>query len=222
MIFTCSSFFIVLSISVALGALTVLLWRITPAEWLCEYGEIPDIKHERNERSVQPYTTFFQVFFFFYLIQSVALGAPAHILFLHVTVVFSLLQLSISDIKFQILQDQWIVVIAICALAFPGELQAKLQGFLFPIIIYYMLALLQKLWRSQAPFGMGDLKLMAALGFCFGPTALFSITCYALLLSGAWAALLVLGEKATKKDRLFFGPFLSISCVYFMCSTLSI
>lgn len=222
MLFTCSSFLMTTSVSATLGVLSVFVWDITPTSWLCEYGEIPDIKHNVKNRSIRVYVTFFQVVFFLYLLQATTFSTDVSILFIHTIVLFSLLQISISDVKFQIIQDQWIIVIAICALALPLEFQAKVQGFLLPVIFYYTLALLQKLWNIQAPFGMGDAKLIAALGLCFGSAALTFIVCVALLISGAWAALLVLEKKATKKDRIFFGPFLAIACVYFMRSTLSI
>ena len=221
MLLTCSSFILIVVVSAILGRMTVFIWQITPAEWLCDYGQTPDIQHVVSARSMQVHTRLFQIFFFLWLMQSVTLGSPLDTIIVRVIIAFSLLQLSLSDIKFQILQDQWIILIAIMALAVPGCFKAKLQGLLLPIIIYYALAFIQAVWSTQAPFGMGDAKLMAALGFYFGPSALFFIVCYAFLFSGAWAALLILQQKATKKDRMFFGPFLSIACIYFMRSTLS-
>lgn len=219
MLISTSSFFIVLIFAATLGRMTTRVWFITPTKWLCDYGESPRREHEPEARNLNSFTRVFQIIFFLYLLQSMVFDIDFTTLLFQVLLLFLLLQLSISDIKFQILQDQWIFLIAVLSIAIPGKFETKIQGLLWPLFIYYVLDLLQKLWNIKAPFGMGDAKLMAALGFCFGPASLFFISCYAFLLSGGWAALLVVQKKVTRKDRIYFGPFLSIGCVYFMVST---
>jgi leader peptidase (prepilin peptidase)/N-methyltransferase len=212
----------ILGASIALEYLTVFIWNITPARWLCEYGQIPDSKHEAKERSIRAYTLCFRIIFFLYISQSVMQELSLGMLLLHIILLFSLVQLSISDIKFQILQDEWILVITIVALVFPGNFKAKLQGFILPVVAYILLSILQQLFQTTPLLGMGDAKLMAALGLWFGPSGLFVIICYAFLMAGIWAFVLLLRKKATKKDRLPFGPFLSGACVYFALLTFSI
>jgi len=222
MLFTCSSFFMTLGASLALGYMTVLVWNITPAGWFCEYGQAPEIKHTKKERSLQSYGKLFSLIFFAFISQSILLAIPLPMRLIHIFILFSLLQLSISDIKFQILQDEWILAIASIAPAVPGSLSSKLQACMLPILLFSLLSLIQKLRRMQPLLGMGDVKLMAALGLCFGVSNVWHIVCYAFLLSGAGAAFLLLRKKVTKKDRIAFGPFIAAAYVYFALSTVSI
>ncbi|NCB42335.1 MAG: hypothetical protein EOM59_06915 [Clostridia bacterium] len=222
MLFTCSSFFIALAASLCLGYMTVAVWRITPAKWLCEYGQTPEIRHKKEARGLQSHEKLFSLLFLLFIVQNIILARPLLMLILHTLIFFSLLQLCISDIKFQILQDEWILVIASLAFAFPGSSSSKLQGCLLPFLLFFLLSFMQKLRKSQPAIGMGDAKLFSALGFCFEIEGLYYMACYAFLFSGVWAAFLLFRKKATKKDRLSFGPFIAAAYVYFAFSTLSI
>lgn len=221
MLLTCSSFIATIGLSIGLGYLTVFIWDITPPEWTCEYGQSPTSKHKKTNRRVQFYTAPFCSIFLIFILQSFLYGLPLHILFLYIILLFSLLQLSISDIVFQILPDEWIILIAIVAPLFPGDCTTKLQGIILPALGYLLLSVSQYILHTPPVIGAGDIKLITALGFYFGIAGLTFILCYAFLAAGVWAGILIICRKAKKRDRIAFGPFLSISCFYFAFSTLS-
>ena len=64
--------------------------------------------------------------------------------------------------------------------------------------------------------GMGDVKLYAALGACLGPAALLRIACASMLTGGAYAGILLLQKKASKKDRIPFGPFIATAAAGYL------
>jgi prepilin signal peptidase PulO-like enzyme (type II secretory pathway) len=150
----------------------------------------------------------------FYFSSSASLPLPQAFL------VFCLVQLSAADIKFHILQDQWILALALPAFCFPCTMSERVWGLLVPLLLYGITDLCCRGKQSPAPFGMGDAKLLACLGFVFGASGLYAISCAAFIASGFWSLGLLLLKKAAKKDRIAFGPFIALACVYFMLSTL--
>src|SRR5665647_379247 len=126
MLFSCSFFLNLVGISAIFAVLSVLVWNACPVSWLCDYGESPSAKHINRmlkPRNYMPYV------FFLFLLYSIIYATSirkAYIAFPQLIVIFSLLQLSISDIKFRILQDQWILIILVSGLLFPCALAERL------------------------------------------------------------------------------------------------
>ena len=76
-------------------------------------------------------------------------------------------------------------------------------GLLCCVVLFYLLARLTK-----DGIGMGDVKLIAAMGWLLGlATTLFSVL-FALLLCSCTAIVLLFRKKKGKDDRIPFGPFL--------------
>lgn len=219
---SCSSFFILLCSALGLGKLTVWTWAATPDKWLCEYGQAPTSIHKAKARSMQPYTMFFCFIYFTFILQIFLHTHSPFIALLHIALLFCLLQLSISDLKFHILQDEWIGAIVILGFIGPGNLILKFKECLVPAVLCTLALLVYEFFDTPPPLGMGDAKLFLALGFYFGLAGLFFVFCLSLLCAGIWGSLLLIFKKATKKDRIPLGPFIAISCVYFIFSTLSI
>ncbi|MDO5418356.1 MAG: prepilin peptidase [Lachnospiraceae bacterium] len=59
-------------------------------------------------------------------------------------------------------------------------------------------------------FGGGDIKLMAACGAFLGWRRCLCAMLLAVLGGGLWAAWLLAGKKADRKDQFAFGPFLCL------------
>ena len=79
-------------------------------------------------------------------------------------------------------------------------------GFLIGGGIFFIIALL-------GPMGGGDIKLMAALGFVFGPYNILIIMLLSFILGGIIGIILILLKKKTRKDYIPFGPFIAISAI---------
>jgi leader peptidase (prepilin peptidase)/N-methyltransferase len=88
---------------------------------------------------------------------------------------------------------------------------ASLFGVLGGGIFFYLIALV-----SRGGMGGGDIKLIAMIGAFLGwQGAFFTILSGALLGSAVGVSLMVLGKKG-RKDKVPFGPFLSIGAILFI------
>ena len=219
MLISCSFFMAAVGLSTALGALSVALWNSTPLKWICEYGESPDGKYEKRNLRFRVFVPPFSLLFLSYCIVHVYFRKEEIIPLPQLFLMFCLLQLSVSDIKFHILQDQWILAITMVSFWFSCTYDERLWGFIVPFLLYGITALLSQKKKNGPMFGMGDIKLLGCLGFCFGPLGLYVICCVALLSSGLCSLGLLLLKKTTKKSRIAFGPFIGIACIYFLLST---
>jgi leader peptidase (prepilin peptidase)/N-methyltransferase len=95
--------------------------------------------------------------------------------------------------------------------ALPITPLASLLGVLLGGIFFYLIALV-----SRGGMGGGDIKLIAMIGAFLGwQGAFFTILSGALLGSLVGVTLMVLGKKG-RKDKVPFGPFLSVGAILFM------
>ncbi len=94
-------------------------------------------------------------------------------------------------------------------------LKLLLWSFFSGTFLFLILILLSCL--SKGGFGMGDVKLLSAVGFSAGfYTALYSLAA-GLLLSASAAAVLLILRKKKLKDRIAFAPFLFLGLLISCC-----
>ncbi len=219
MLISCSFFIATLLISTVLGLLSVYLWNRGPLKWVCEYGQLPDDRHEKRKLRPDLFVPVFSLLFLLYISAEVYFSKTAAIPFPQLFVAFSLVQLSVSDIKFHILQDQWMIVVALAGFWLSCSVGERLLGAAVPALLYAAAVLLCRETKNTPMFGMGDIKFLCIMGFCFGLHGLYLISCIAFMASGLISLVLLLLKKVTKKDRIALGPFISVACLYFMLST---
>jgi leader peptidase (prepilin peptidase)/N-methyltransferase len=95
--------------------------------------------------------------------------------------------------------------------ALPITPLASLLGILLGGVFFYLIALV-----SKGGMGGGDIKLIAMIGAFLGwQGAFFTILSGTLLGSLVGVTLMVLGKKG-RKDKVPFGPFLSIGTILFI------
>lgn len=211
-----SVFFILLSLSA--GRLSYWVWNHTPAGWLQESGAVPVGLKAHCFRASGRFTLVFSVPFFLLFLWP-AQGLSSGFALPAAAVSFCLVQLSVCDIRYRILQDQWILFLAAAGLLFPVPAAARAAGLLIPLAAYALMLTLARAFGRDPGLGAGDAKLAAGLGFSFGGAAMLLIFCHAFLLAGVWALVLLLTKKAAKGDRIPFGPFAALSCFGYLLST---
>ena len=79
------------------------------------------------------------------------------------------------------------------------------------VAILAVLSIIYKLMRGG--FGLGDLKLLSALGFLCGPYAVLSIVMFALIICAIVSVFFILIKKKTMRDVLPFGPFILLGSI---------
>jgi leader peptidase (prepilin peptidase)/N-methyltransferase len=115
---------------------------------------------------------------------------------------------AITDFRKRIIPDwTWIAILLIGGtsaflLPYPTLLE-RIAGFLLPGISLFLLAM------KYGGVGGGDIKLTAAMGFCFGLYSLAAILFFALVPACIYA-------KVTKQKSVPLAVFLGIGfCIYF-------
>lgn len=115
---------------------------------------------------------------------------------------------AITDFRKRIIPDwTWIAILLIGGtsaflLPYPTLLE-RIAGFLLPGLCLFLLAV------KYGGVGGGDIKLTAAMGFCFGLYSLAAILFFALIPACIYA-------KATKQKSVPLAVFLGIGfCIYF-------
>ena len=214
---TFSAFFSSVFASLLLGFGSVLSWNHTPAAWLCERGMASELTSDQKLRAPISSGLLFSLPFFIFLLEQAAplsFGrfVPA------AAVLFSLIQLTVCDIRYRILQNQWILFLAGAGLFYSVPFSARAAGLFLPLGIYAVCVLLARSARRPLGLGAGDAKLAAGLGFAFGAADMAVILCHASLLAGLWALFLLLTKKAAKGDRMAFGPFAALACCFYLLS----
>jgi len=215
-----SAFFVSACLSLFSGFLSVVAWNHTPGSWLCDRCGTPVSEAARKLPAPVPSGIAFSLLFFLLTRCPSASSRPEDFL-PAAAVVFALIQLTVCDLRYRILQDQWILFLAGAGLLFEVPAPARAAGLLLPLGTYAALVLAARTARRPPGLGAGDAKLAAGLGFAFGPASMAAILCRAFLLAGIWSAGLLLTKKAAKGDRIPFGPFAAFACYCFLLSTRS-
>lgn len=68
-------------------------------------------------------------------------------------------------------------------------------------------------------FGGGDIKLMAAAGFCQGPKEACAGFAAGIFLAGIWSCCLLASGRKKREDAIAFGPFLCLGLFLAMVCT---
>ena len=104
---------------------------------------------------------------------------------------------------------------------FPSQLDC-LIGFAAGLTFLYVFAYLYKVFRKKEGMGMGDIKLLGALGLWLGWQSLFFIIIVSALLGIAVGLSAVLLGKMQIQDRIPYGCFLIVATILYMAFISSI
>lgn len=83
-----------------------------------------------------------------------------------------------------------------------------LIGLLICVVLFYVLSRLTK-----DGIGMGDVKLIAAMGWVVGLSLTITAVIFALIICSIFAVYLLIGKKKNKNDQIAFGPFMFLGYI---------
>lgn len=131
--------------------------------------------------------------------------------FIYIVVFISLIIASVCDVRKRIIPNLIPCVIAVVAALkalVSSDIKSQIIGFVFAVSVCALC-----IFFTSGGLGIGDAKLMSALGALLGfgefAKALF-ITCIA---SGIVAVFLVVSKRIEKDDTLPFAPFILVGVV---------
>lgn len=197
----------------------VYFFNRLPAKWLCDYGEEPS--KELRDPYVQRVKSYPWKYIFTMLFIVLGMKMAVKDWRFAVAGVFAmwlLLEMSIADVKYRIIPDQLIVLLAVTGLGFiPFHFDwlACLTGPPVGFGIMGFIALAGKLLKKRSAVGGGDIKLFSALGLIMGAGGVIFVFALTALLSGAHFVYLLAAKKITLKDPMPMVPYIALaSSVY--------
>ncbi|MFQ7011012.1 MAG: prepilin peptidase [Clostridia bacterium] len=200
---------LVLGVLAGFGA--VYIFNKMPAAWLTDYDAKPPA--ELTDPHIQrvkgfPWRWIYAVGFScllirlsFFDVQFAAAGLFA---------CWALLIIGLADLKYMIIPDQFVIMLAISAFGFiPYQ-----SGLMQPLLGRSSAAESCSWWacwaaqRLKEVLGFGDVKLFACLGLALGLTGTVVVLIGASLLSGIGAAIAMASGRAKKDDAKPLGPYI--------------
>ena len=218
------SIFIISAEAVPLGILfgcgAIYVINHVPAAWLCDYGETPseellDSEHQRVQGMPWKlvFSALFIAFGIFFGVRDVNYGFTA------LLQLWLLLLIAISDAKYRIIPDQFVLFLAL--FAFPMSVYHTgvldmLLGLLLGAGVMLATALIGRIIFSREALGFGDVKLAAALGLTGGFAGIAFILIAAALLSCGFFLYLLLRRKVQRGDSLPLAPCLALAAAGYL------
>ena len=193
----------------------VFFFNRIPAEWFCDYGEKPTAEMlDRSTQRVKSYPWKY-VFTMGFIILNIKMVTDDWQFAIPGTIaLWLLLELSISDIKYQIVPDQLLILLTVTGLGFmPYRSTWKEAAFGAAIGfgLMFIIALIGKLTYKRDTIGGGDIKLFTILGFISGPIGFAFIFVVSTLLSAGHFVYLLAKKRVKATDARPMVPFISVA-----------
>lgn len=130
-----------------------------------------------------------------------------------------LLELSIADIKYRIVPDQLVILLAVSAVGliqYHTGWQDMLCGAALGLGIVGATALLGRVLYKKDAVGGGDIKLFAALGLLLGTKGVLAVFMISALISGAHMVILLASRRIKRDDTVPMVPYIAAAAAIYM------
>ncbi len=218
MIIVCGLF---LFIGVILGNGAVWVFNRIPGKWLVDYGEEPDeeLLHPTCQRVKSAPWKY--VFTGFFIVVGIKMGlANPFYAFAAVFAMWILLEMSIADIKYMIVPDQFVLLLLICGLGMipqlDGGVKDSLIGAAIGLALTASVALAGRLVYRKCAVGGADIKLFTTLGLLTGVEGIIFIFVVSTFASAGHFAWLLLRKRARRTDERPMVPYIAAAAVLYM------
>ncbi len=205
---------------ILLGNGAVYFFNKMPAKWFCDYGEEPSAElRDPYTQRIKSYPWKF-VFSMFFMAAGVYMAVNDYrFAIAAVCTMWILVELSIGDVKYGIVPDQLVILLAVSALgfiAYYGSWKDCVFGALIGFGIMGFMALLGKLIYGRDAVGGGDIKLFASLGLIAGAYGILAIFVMTTLLSAGHFIWLLLRKKVKRTDTRPLVPYITVSTIIYL------
>lgn len=198
----------------------VYVFNKIPAPWLCDYGEnIPESLQDPYTQRVKSYPWKFLFTMLFVIINMKLVIDDWQFAAAAICSLWLLLEMSIADVKYSIVPDQFIILLAVSALGYipyHGSWLDCLHGGCAGFAIMAVTALAGKLAYKRDTLGGGDIKLFASLGLIAGLGGILMIFIMTTLLSAGHLVVLLVLKKRKKTDTVPMVPYIAASSAVYL------
>ena len=207
-------------LGICMGMGAVYVFNRMPAKWLCEYGETPSEEltdKSRKRLSDYPYKIIFAIAFIltgiYFMSKDIAFGAAA------LFEMWLLLVIAISDKKYMIIPDQFVIFLALFAFpmsAYRFGIRDMIAGAMVGGGIFLLAGIMGRLVTRRDSLGAGDIKLMTALGLSFGFAGTVFVTALTSVMSAFVFACGILLKKTDRHDEKPLAPFVAAASYIYL------
>ena len=206
---------------VILGNGAVWVFNRIPGKWLVDYGKEPDDELLHPTRQRVRSTPWKYVFTGFFIVVGIKMGiANPFYAFAAVIAIWFLLEMSIADIKYMIVPDQFILLMLLCGLGMLPQLEGgvkdSLIGAAMGLGLTAAVALVGRLMYKKCAVGGGDIKLFTTLGLLTGVQGIIFIFVVSTFASAGHFAWLLFRKKAKCTDERPMVPYIGAAAVLYM------
>ncbi len=223
------------------GQAAVYIFNKMPASWLCDYGQTPP--PELADPHIQrvkgwPWRWIYSgglaclcvrlVFaeihhppggFYGLPEEQIQLLSQCQFALAGLLACWAMLILGLADLKYQILPDQFVIMLGLAGLGFAPfheALREPLGGMAIGGGVMLMVALLGAAAFGREVMGFGDVKLCAAMGLGLGVKGIIFVLAAASLLSGVYAAQGLARRRFRRDEMKPLGPWLTGAGIFYI------
>lgn len=196
---------------------SIYLFNRIPAKWLCDYDEEPDERHLAPRISKYPLAPILSVIFAWAVFRAGQLSLVYA--FALLPAIWLLVQIAIADLKYRIIPDQYLILLAVTGIGFA----TMHRSFLYPLLglvagagIMLIIALVGKVISKKESLGFGDVKLMAVCGIVAGIKGILIIFLLSVFSSAITFGVLVVLKKIKMDDEQPLGPFICCAAAVYL------
>lgn len=206
---------------IILGNSAVFFFNRIPGKWLCDYGAEPDeefLKPSCQRIKSVPWKYLFSAMFVVIALK-VILDNPLYGIAILASC-WLLLEMAIADIKYRIVPDQLVILLALTAIGhLPYNSDGIFDGLWGAVIgfgVMLLIGILGKLIYKKETLGGGDIKLFASLGLCLGTRGVLIVFVLTTLLSAAHFTYLLAKKRIKKEDTQPMVPYICTSSAIYL------
>ena len=216
---------IICSVSIGLGIVlgngAVYLFNKIPGRWLCDYGQEPseELLHPTKQRIRS--TPWKYVFTVFFILAGITMGIKdAAYAMGALMAIWLLLEMSIADIKYMIVPDQFIMLLVLTGIGLVpssgGNIKSSIWGAAVGLVLIGSMAILGRLIYKKWTVGGADIKLFTVLGLVLGLDGLIFTFVVTTFLSAGHFVFLLIKKKAKLTDERPVVPYIFIAATLYM------
>jgi prepilin signal peptidase PulO-like enzyme (type II secretory pathway) len=210
-----------LAAAVAAGGLAgygaVFLFNKIPAKWLCDHDETPDERHLPPRLARYPWAPLFSLVFAAAVFKAGLFSPPYAAAML--PALGLLLLAGLSDKKYRIIPDQFVMMLAVTGIGFAAlsrDALSPLLGLLAGGGLFFLCALIGRLAAKKDVLGLGDVKLMAVCGVITGLSGVVTIMILTALSSAVVFFARIAAGSLKRTDEEPLGPFIAVSAAVYL------
>ena len=210
---------VAIGLGIVLGNGAVYVFNHIPGKWLVDYGKEPDeeLLHPTTQRLKSiPWK---YVFTGLFIALGIYLGTRDWIYAIPaIFAIWLLLEMSIADIKYMIVPDEYILLLLVTAIGFIPEhgIKDMLIGAGLGLVVLGLMALISKLIYKKPGIGGADVKLYITLGLIAGSLGVIEIFIMSTLISAVHLIILLAQKKVTLKDKRPMVPYIAIAATIYI------